>query len=70
MATGRRDAASGMATGKRDAASGLPTGKRQHKPFTITKEVDKATPLLMEASFGNGHVTVLKIAPPDGGGSG
>jgi len=30
----------------RDAASGLPTGKRQHKPFTITKEVDKSSPLL------------------------
>lgn len=30
----------------RDAASGLPTGKRQHKPMTITKSVDKATPVL------------------------
>lgn len=30
----------------RDAASGLPTGKRQHKPLTITKELDRATPLL------------------------
>jgi len=28
----------------RDAASGLATGKRQHKPLTITKEMDKATP--------------------------
>jgi len=27
-------------------ASGLPTGKRQHKPFVVTKPVDKATPLL------------------------
>ena len=26
----------------RDAASGLPTGKRQHKPITITKELDKS----------------------------
>lgn len=33
----------------RDAASGLPTGKRQHKPFTITKEIDQATPLLFQA---------------------
>jgi type VI secretion system secreted protein Hcp len=32
----------------RDAASGLPTGKRQHKPFTIPKPVDKASPLLVE----------------------
>ncbi len=30
----------------RDAASGLPTGKRMHKPFVITKELDKSTPLL------------------------
>lgn len=30
----------------RDAASGLPTGKRQHKPFTIVKAIDNATPLL------------------------
>ena len=33
----------------RDAASGLPTGKRQHKPFTITKPVDKSSPLLFES---------------------
>ncbi|MGB5485766.1 MAG: type VI secretion system tube protein TssD, partial [Lysobacterales bacterium] len=32
----------------RDAASGLPTGKRQHKPFTITKEVDESSPLLYQ----------------------
>ena len=29
-----------------DSASGLPTGKRQHKPITVTKPVDKATPIL------------------------
>lgn len=34
---------------ERDAASGLPTGKRQHKPLTITKEVDKSSPLLMQS---------------------
>jgi type VI secretion system secreted protein Hcp len=33
----------------RDAASGLPTGKRQHQPLTITKEIDKSSPLLMIA---------------------
>jgi len=32
-----------------DAATGQPTGKRQHQPFVITKEVDKATPLLYQA---------------------
>jgi type VI protein secretion system component Hcp len=31
----------------RDPASGLPTGKRQHKPLFITKQIDKATPLLI-----------------------
>src|SRR2546430_2745083 len=30
----------------RDPASGLPTGKRMHKPFVITMETDKATPLV------------------------
>lgn len=33
----------------RDAASGLPTGKRQHRPLTVTKELDKASPKLAEA---------------------
>lgn len=33
----------------RDAASGQATGKRQHKPLVITKEIDKASPLLMAA---------------------
>lgn len=33
----------------RDAASGLPTGKRQHKPFVITKELDKSSPMLRES---------------------
>jgi len=48
-----RDAASGLPTGKsavqspRDPASGQATGKRQHKPFTITKEWDASTPMLI-----------------------
>jgi len=33
-------------TSPRDAASGLATGKRQHKPMTITKELDKSSPQL------------------------
>jgi len=44
-----RDVASGQASGKRDAATGMATGKRQHKPFVITKTVDKASPKLAEA---------------------
>ncbi len=34
----------------RDAASGLPTGKRQHKPFTITKELDQNSSTLTRES--------------------
>jgi type VI secretion system secreted protein Hcp len=45
----------------RDAASGLPTGKRQHKPLTITKEIDKATPLLMNALVTNENLTQVLI---------
>ena len=41
----------------RDAASGLPTGKRQHRPLTITKEIDEATPLLMNTLVDNENIT-------------
>jgi type VI secretion system secreted protein Hcp len=40
----------------RDAASGLPTGKRQHKAITITKEIDRSTPLLMKALVNNENI--------------
>jgi len=40
----------------RDAASGLPTGKRQHKAFTITKELDKSTPLLANVLYNNENI--------------
>lgn len=30
----------------RDPQSGLPTGQRMHKPFVVTKELDKSTPIL------------------------
>lgn len=45
----------------RDAASGLPTGKRQHKPFTITKEVDKSSPLLYSALVNNENIKSWKL---------
>jgi type VI secretion system secreted protein Hcp len=50
----------------RDAASGLPTGKRMHKPFTIVKEVDAATPLLMQACATNETLPAVQLAlhPP------
>lgn len=45
----------------RDAASGLPTGKRQHKPITITKEIDQASPLLMNAMVNNENLTEVEL---------
>ena len=45
----------------RDAASGLPTGKRQHKPITITKELDKATPLLWSVLVHNENITDWEV---------
>jgi type VI secretion system secreted protein Hcp len=33
----------------REVQSGLATGRRQHKPITIIKAIDKATPLLSKA---------------------
>jgi type VI secretion system secreted protein Hcp len=60
----------------RDSASGLPTGRRQHKPFTITKEIDKSTPLLHKALTDNETLTSFELrcfapkAGPGGGGAG
>jgi type VI secretion system secreted protein Hcp len=45
----------------RDAASGLPTGKRLHKPFVITKELDKASPLLWNVLAHNENVTEWEL---------
>ena len=45
----------------RDAATGLPTGKRQHKPFVITKELDKSTPLLFNALVNNENITSWEL---------
>jgi type VI secretion system secreted protein Hcp len=46
----------------RDPASGLPTGKRQHKPFTITKELDTSSPLLLHAFVSNESLPAVQIA--------
>src|SRR5262245_26518966 len=40
----------------RDPASGLPTGKRMHKPFVVTKELDKSSPLLYSVLVNNENV--------------
>lgn len=48
-------------TEQRDSASGLPTGKRQHKPFVITKPVDKASPLLLGLLTQGGVVPFVRL---------
>lgn len=40
----------------RDPTSGQPTGKRQHKPFLITKEVDKSSPLIYKMFVDNENI--------------
>ena len=45
----------------RDIQSGLPTGQRMHKPFVITKELDKATPLLYTALCTNENLKSVEI---------
>ncbi len=45
----------------RDTASGLPTGKRQHKPFVITKQLDKSSPLLYNALCNNENIPELSV---------
>jgi type VI secretion system secreted protein Hcp len=54
----------------RDAATGLPTGRRQHKAITITKEIDKSSPLLYQAFVRNENLTTVmfkfyRIGPHD-----
>ncbi len=48
-------------TSPRDSASGQATGKRQHRPFTITKEIDKSTPLLHKALTDNEVITSWEL---------
>jgi type VI secretion system secreted protein Hcp len=45
----------------RDPASGLPTGKRLHKPFVITKELDRSSPLLYSALVTNENLTEWEL---------
>ena len=50
-------AASHEIVSPRDPASGLPTGKRQHKPLTVTKDLDKSSPRLYAALANNERLT-------------
>ena len=55
-----------------DPASGLTTGRRVYRPFTITKRIDKSSPLLFKALAQNEPVTKLEAMyfRPAVGGSG
>ncbi len=44
-----------------NAASGLPTGKRLHKPFVITKELDRLSPLLYSILTTNETITTWEL---------
>lgn len=50
----------------RDPQSGLPTGQRQHKPFLLTKELDKSSPILRTMLTTNENIkqAVLKFWRP------
>lgn len=45
----------------RNPQSGLPTGKRMHKPFVVTKELDRASPLLYQVICTNENLTDVRI---------
>lgn len=45
----------------RDAATGQVTGRRQHKPFTITKELDQSSPLLYRALVNKETITEWEL---------
>jgi type VI secretion system secreted protein Hcp len=45
----------------RDPASGLPSGKRQHKPVTVTFELDQSAPILFNMMSTNENITQLEI---------
>lgn len=45
----------------RDPASGLPTGKRQHRPLSITKELDRSTPILRSVLTSNETLTQAEL---------
>ena len=55
-----------MAT-TRDMATGMATGKRMHKPITITKEVDMASPMLARTMQSNGVLPEVTIQFAGGG---
>ena len=45
----------------RDPQSGLPTGQRTHKPFVITKELDKSSPILYNMLVNNENIVSFEL---------
>jgi len=48
-------------------ATGMASGKRMHKPFTITKEIDKASPMLAQACASGEHLAEVDVQLSSGG---
>jgi type VI secretion system secreted protein Hcp len=48
-------------TSPRDSASGLPTGQRMHKPFVISKTLDKSSPLLANMWANNENLSSWEL---------
>jgi hypothetical protein len=51
----------------RDASSGMASGKRMHKPFVITKELDKTSPILSQACASGQHFKEVDVDLASGG---
>ena len=45
----------------RDEETGQPSGKRMHKPFVITKQLDKSSPLLYTALVNNENIVTWEL---------
>jgi len=55
---------SGAGAGKvkpADLATGQASGRRMHQPFTIVKEIDKASPLLVQACASGKHFSEVDV---------
>ena len=51
---------------RRNAASGMASGKRQHKPITIVREVDAASPLIWSALVSNEGFKTITVECANG----
>ncbi|WP_437520809.1 type VI secretion system tube protein TssD [Sorangium sp. So ce726] len=47
--------------GPRDPVTGRPTGKRMHKPFIVTKDLDRSTPLLLNVLSHNESIPLWEL---------